>query len=86
MFLALRDFDSKEDKIEVGYHNYNLMTERDFELDYENICRKLEIIPGISFVHLLTAISSKHQSSFLFSFKVELMLLLAILKRLESFG
>ena len=51
MFLTLRNFDSKEDKIEVEYHNYNLMTKRDFELDYEDICTKLEIIPGISFVH-----------------------------------
>ena len=45
--------------------------------------RKLEIIPGFNFY--ITEINFKHQLSFLFSLKVELMLLLAILNRLKSF-
>ena len=44
--------------------------------------RKLELIPGFHFY--ITEINSKHQSSFLFSLEVELMLLLAILNRLKS--
>ena len=60
------------------------MTKRDLGFDDEDICRKLEIIPGF---HLyITEINSKHQSSFLFSLKVELMLLLAILNRLKKDG
>ena len=44
---------------------------------------KNEILPGF---HLyITEINSKHQLSFLYSLKVELMLLLAILKRLKGF-
>ena len=34
MFLALRDFDSKEDKIEVEYHNYNLVLD-----DFSHVCK-----------------------------------------------
>ena len=45
--------------------------------------RKLELIPGFHFY--ITEINSKHQSSFLLSLEVELMLLLAILNRLKSF-
>ena len=45
--------------------------------------RKFEIIPGFHFY--ITEISFKHQLSFLFSLKIELMLLLAILNRLKSF-
>ena len=45
--------------------------------------RKLELIPGFHFY--ITEINSKHQSSFLLSLKVELMLLLAILNRFKSF-
>ena len=45
--------------------------------------RKLEIIPGFHFC--TTEINFKHQLSFLFSLKVELILLLAILNRLKSF-
>ena len=45
--------------------------------------RKPEIIPGFHF-HI-TEINSKHQSSFFFSSKVELMLSLSILNRLKSF-
>ena len=59
------------------------MSKRDLGFDHEDICGKLEIIPGFHFY--ITAINSKHQSSFLFSFKVELMLLLAILNGLKSF-
>ena len=44
--------------------------------------RKLEIIPGFHFY--ITEINSKHKSSFLFSLKVELMLLLAILNKLKA--
>ena len=44
---------------------------------------KFKIFPGFHFY--ITEINSKHQSSFLFSLKVELMLLLAILNRLKSF-
>ena len=44
--------------------------------------RKREIIPGFNF--FITEINSKHQSSFLLSLKIELMLLLAILNRLKS--
>ena len=59
------------------------MTKRDLGFDHEDICRKLEIIPGFHFY--ISGINSKHQSSFLFSFKVELMLLLTILNGLKSF-
>ena len=45
--------------------------------------RKREIIPGFHF-HI-TEINSKHQSSFIFSLKAELMLLLAILNMLKNF-
>ena len=45
--------------------------------------RKLELIPGFHFY--ITEINSKHQSSFLLSLKVVLMLLLDILNRLKSF-
>ena len=58
------------------------MTKRDLGFEHEDICGKLEIIPGFHFY--ITAINSKHQSSFLFSFKVELMLL-AILNGLKRF-
>ena len=58
------------------------MTKRDLGFDHEDICGKLEIIPGFHFY--IIAINSKHQSSFLFRFKVELMLLLAILNGLKS--
>ena len=54
------------------------MTERDLGFDHEDSCRKLGIIPG--FYLYVTETNSKHQSSFLFSLKVELMLLLAILE------
>ena len=43
----------------------------------------VEIIPGFHFY--ITAINSKHQSSFLSSLKVELKLLLAISNKLKSF-
>ena len=59
------------------------MTKRDLGFDHEDICGKLEIIPAFHFY--ITAINSKHQSSFLFSFKVELMMLLAILSELKRF-
>ena len=59
------------------------MTKRDLGFDHEDICGKLEIIPGVHFY--ITAISAKYQSKFLFSFKVELMLLLVILKWVEKF-
>ena len=45
--------------------------------------RKFEIIPGFHFY--IIEINFKHQLSFLFSLKVELMLLLAKLNRLKSF-
>ena len=45
--------------------------------------RKLEIVPGFHFS--ITESNSKCPSSFLFSLKVDLMLLLAILNRLKSF-
>ena len=41
------------------------------------------ILPGFHFY--ITAINSKHQSSFLFSFQAELMLLLVILNELKFF-
>ena len=44
---------------------------------------EIHVIPGFHFY--ITKINSKHQSSFLFSFKVELILLLAILNRLKIF-
>ena len=43
--------------------------------------RKLELIPGFHFY--ITEINSTHQSIFLLSLEVELMLLLAILNRLK---
>ena len=58
------------------------MTKRDLGFDHEDIYGTLVIIPGFHFY--ITAINSKHQSSFLFSFKVELMLL-AILNGLKRF-
>ena len=45
--------------------------------------RKLKTIPGFHFY--IIKINSKHQLSFLFGLKVELILLLAILNRLKSF-
>ena len=60
------------------------MTKRDLGFDHENICGKLEIMPGFPFY--ITAINSKHRSSFLFYLKFELMLLLAILNGLKSFS
>ena len=59
------------------------MTKRDLGFDHEDICGKLEIIHRFYFY--ITEINSKHQSSFLFSFKVEVMLLLAILNGLKIF-
>ena len=59
------------------------MTKKDLGFNHEDICKKLEIIAGFHFY--ITAINSKHQASFPFSFKVELMLLLAILNELKSF-
>ena len=82
MFLTLQKFALKE-KLELKFHDQNLTTKRDLWFDHEDICGKPEIIPGFHFC--ITAINSKRQSSFLFSFKVELMLLLAILNRLKSF-
>ena len=60
------------------------MTKRGLRFDREGICRKLEIILGFHF-HI-TEINSKHELSFRFSLKVELMLLLAILNRLNNFS
>ena len=59
------------------------MTKRDLGFNHEDIRGTLVIIRVFHFY--ITAINSKHQSSFLFSFKVELMLLLAILNGLKSF-
>ena len=83
MFLTLQKFALKEDKLELRFHDQNLMTKRDLWFDHEDIGGKPEIIPGFHFC--ITAINSKRQSSFLFSFKVELMLLLAILNGLKGF-
>ena len=46
MLLALQKFALKEDKLELKCHDQNLMTKRDIGFDYEDICGKLEIIPG----------------------------------------
>ena len=81
MFLALQKFVLKQDKLELKCHNQNLIAKRDLRFDHEDICGKLVIIPGFHFY--IAAINSKHQSSFLSSFKFEFMLLLAILN--ESF-
>ena len=61
------------------------MAKRNLGFDHEDTCRRRGLIPGF---HLyITQINSKRQTSYLFSLKkVELMLLLAILKRLKSFG
>ena len=59
------------------------MTKRDLGFDHEDICGKLEIIPGFHFY--ITAINSKHQSSFLFSFKVELIFFIGYIKWVEKF-
>ena len=45
------------------------MTKRDLGFNHEDICRKLEIIPRFHFY--IKEINSKHQSSFLFSLKVQ---------------
>ena len=76
IFLTQQEFALKEDKLELKCRDLNSMTKRDLGFDDEDIYGKLEIIPGFHFY--ITAINSKHQSSFLFSFKFELMLLLAI--------
>ena len=56
--------------------NLMMMMKRDLGFNHDDICRKREIIPGF---HLyITKINSKHQTSFLLSLKVDLMLLLAI--------
>ena len=57
------------------------MTKRDLGFNHEDIYGTLVIIPGFHFY--ITAINSKQQSSFLLNFKVELMLLLAILNGLK---
>ena len=76
MFLALQKFNLKEDKLELEYNIEHLMMKRDLGFNLDDICRKREIIPGF---HLyITKINSKHQTSFLLSLKVDLMLLLAI--------
>ena len=59
------------------------MTKRELGFDHEDMSGNLEIIPGFHFY--ITAVNSKHQSSFLFRFKFELMLLLAILNGLKIF-
>ena len=56
------------------------MTKRHLGFDHKDIWGKLEIILGFHFY--ITAINFKHQSSFLFSLKFELILLLAILNGL----
>ena len=70
MFLALQRFALKEDKLELKCRDSNSMTKRDLGFDDEDIIfyGKLEIIPGFHFY--ITAINSKHQSSFLFSLNV----------------
>ena len=76
MFLALQRFNLKEDKLELEYHIEHLMMKRDLGFNHDDICRKSEIISGF---HLyITKINSKHQTSFLLSLKVDLMLLLVI--------
>ena len=83
MFLALQKFALKEDRLDVECHDYNLMTKRDLGFDYKDICGKFETMPGFHFY--ITATNSKHQSSFLFSSKVELTLLLAISNGFKCF-
>ena len=83
MFLALQKFALKEEKLELKCYDENLMTKSDLGSDHEDICGKLGIIPGFNFY--IATINSKHQSRFPFGFKVELMLLLAILNGLRSF-
>ena len=46
MFPMLQKFALKEDKLELKFHDQNLMTKRDLGFDHEYICEKLEIIPG----------------------------------------
>ena len=83
MFLALQKFALKEDRLDLECHDYNLMTKRDLGFDYKDICGKFEIMPGFHFY--ITATNSKHQSSFLFSSKVELTFLSAISNGLKCF-
>ena len=88
MFLALRKFALKEDELELEYHNLNLMMNRDLGFHHEDICRTLEKIPLFYFKHNTHQSSKhnhKHQSRFLFSLKVDLMLLLAVINGLKSF-
>ena len=59
------------------------MKKRHLGFDHEGIFGKLEVIAKFQFYN--TAINSKYPSTFLFSIKVELMLLLAILNGLKSF-
>ena len=46
MFPMLQKFALKEDKLELKFHDQNLMTKRDLGFDHEYICEKLEIITG----------------------------------------
>ena len=41
-FHALLKFDLNEDKLELEYLISNLITTRDFRLDFKDVCRKLE--------------------------------------------
>ena len=46
VFPTLQKFALKEDKLELKFHDQNLMTKRDLGFDHEYICEKLEIISG----------------------------------------
>ena len=48
MFPTLQKFALKEDKLELKFHDQNLMTKRDLGFDHEYICEKLEIISGFN--------------------------------------
>ena len=80
MFLARRTFDLKEDKLELEYHSENLMMKRDL---YRYL-QKPRNNTRISFVYYRNQLRTSIRF-FSSSFKVELMLLLAIVMRLKSF-
>lgn len=43
MFLALREFDLKENELELEYRNLNLITKRDWKFNHEDVCKNLRL-------------------------------------------
>ena len=41
MFLALREFDLKENELELECRNLNLITKRNLKFNHEDVCKNL---------------------------------------------